>query len=473
MPAADEAVDSDRDVTSYLARSVGSYSYELLPPDVALIAKSSILDWLGVALAGSHHPVSRAVGEPAGPPEKGRTSTVLARTGRASALDAARINGTAGHVLDYDDVLTAFDGHPTAPVLPAVLAVAEAERASGKDVVAALVAGIETETRVNRVIAPSHYLNGFHTTSTVGTFGAAAATASLLRLAPEQTAHALSLAATTASGLKAAFGSWGKSLQVGHAAAEGVRAARLAWRGAVGPFDGIACEQGFAATHADSVAPDQAMTPVGEPWYCRGILFKFHASCYGTHSSIEALLRLRPRLPLDDIADIELRIAPMHVGMCTRPRVDTPLDAKFSLEFTAAMALVLGHAGEDAFSAATLAREDVRRLAARVRTTVDPMRPFTHTAVLVALRDGTSRRASVDVGMPARRGRLDDQWTRLTGKFRTLAGPVVGAARADEIVSRVAALDELARVDGLTALMRGETPAPPSRRRHTEPGKGR
>ncbi|WP_283134127.1 MmgE/PrpD family protein [Rhizohabitans arisaemae] len=450
------------DVTDHLARSVPTYLYERIPADVVLIAKSSILDWLGVALAGAGEPVSQAIAGTAAPPATGPAATVLTRADGASPADAARINGTAGHVLDYDDVLTAFDGHPTAPVLPAALAVAEVRGASGRDLLAAFVAGVETQTRVNRAVTPSHYLNGFHTTASVGVFGAAAASAHLLRLGPRRTGHALGLAATAASGLKSAFGSWGKSLQVGRAAAEGLLAARLARRGAIGPVDGIGCAQGFAPTHADAVDLAEAMTAAGTPWYCREILYKFHASCYGTHSSVEALLRLRPRLPVDRIAGVELRVTPMHVGMCTRPYVRTPLDAKFSLEFTAAMALVLGQVGEDAFTPETLARDDLRRLAAVVRTEVDPDRPFTRTAVSVVLTDGTTLRDTVDVGVPAAAGRLEPQWDRLTGKFRSLAVPVVGSARAEEIVSRVAALDGLVSVARLTALLREPGPTSPT-----------
>ncbi|MGW4031540.1 MmgE/PrpD family protein [Streptomyces sp. NPDC004838] len=459
-----EAVRGDGgvpDLTSCLAGSAAAYTYDRIPSDVLLIAKSCVLDWLGVALAGSRDPVSRVLAETVAAPVAGSAaSTLLGRAGRAAAVEAARVNGTAGHVLDYDDVLTAFDGHPTAPVLPAVLAVAEAEDASGRDVLTALVAGIETETRINRAVAPSHYRNGFHTTASVGTFGAAAATARLLGLGPDATAHALGLAATSAAGLKSAFGSWGKSLQVGRAAAEGALAALLARRDATGPADGIGCAQGFASTHADAVDAAAAMTPMGEPWYLRELLFKFHASCYGTHSSIEALLRLRPRLPVSSIADIELGISPKHVGMCTRPLVRTPLDAKFSLEFTAALALLLGRADEGVFTDEVLARDDLRRLAARVRTRVDPRGPFTRTEVRVTLTDGTRLEEAVDVGVPAAPDRLGQQRARLTGKFHGLAAPVVGAGRAAEIASLVQGLDGLDRIGRLTALTREPAAGP-------------
>ncbi|MER7542562.1 MmgE/PrpD family protein [Spirillospora sp. NPDC127506] len=445
-------------VTAHLARSAASYDYERIPPDVVLIAKSSILDWLGVALSGAGEPAARAVAEVAYPPAAGPDATVLARAARASPADAARINGTAGHVLDFDDVLTAFDGHPTAPILPSILAIAEVERAGGRDLVTALVAGIETQTRINRIVTPSHYRKGFHTTASIGVFGAATAAARLLRLGPERTVHALGLAATAASGLKVAFGSWGKSLQVGRAAAEGLHAALLARDGAVGPAEALTGAQGFASTHADAADIAGAMSAVGDPWYCRQILYKFHASCYGTHSSVEALLRLRPGLAVDDIADLELCVAPMHVGMCTRHPVETPLDAKFSLAFTAAMALVLGDVGERSFTAAVLAREDLRELAAKVRVTVDPARPFTCTAVHVTLRDGTCLREAVDVGEPAAPDQLGHQWDRLETKFRTLAAPVVGASRADALVALVAGLDALPHIDRLTGLL-GQHPA--------------
>lgn len=439
-------------VTTFLAESAAAYTFEELPEHVGRVAQSCILDWLGVVIAAAEDPVVVAIRESLSSSDSG--GSIIGTDLVAAPLDAARINGVAGHVLDYDDVLSVFTGHPTAPVLPAALAIAESKGLSGKQLLAALVAGIETEARVSQIVAPSHYAMGFHATASVGVFGSVAAVSNLLSLTVEQTTNAMGLASTSASGLKSGFGNWGKSLQVGHAASEGALAAILASKHGKGPVDGIGCEKGFAQTHSRRQDFDSARQPLGEPWHTKDVLFKYHASCYGTHSSIETLLRLREGADLAAVAEIKLGICPQHVGMCTQVNVTTPLQAKFSLAFTAALAWLKGSAAVQDFAPEVISDRAIQELAGKVVTVSDGNHGFEQTDVLVRLNDGTTLSGMADMSIAATEYQADAQWQKLAVKFHSLVDPVLGAERASNIVDAVDNLSQLDDVSQLMALTR-------------------
>ena len=226
--------------------------FDDLPPAVVEVARHCALDWFGCALAGSREPLALLLHDEL---DDGAATVVgLDRTARPRT--AALVNGAAGHALDFDDTHTLLSGHPTAPVLPAALGLAEKLDAGGEDLLTAFVVGVEVECRVGALLAPGHYRAGWHATGTVGTLGAAAACARLLGLDGERTAHALALAATQAAGLKASFGTMAKPLHAGKAASDGLLSARLAGRGFTGNPGVLEAPQGLAAA-AGGVDPDR------------------------------------------------------------------------------------------------------------------------------------------------------------------------------------------------------------------------
>ena len=199
-----------------------------LPGPVCELARQCVLDYLGVALAGAQDPLVRILldemTEAGGSPQ----ASVIGHSARLPALSAALVNGAAAHALDYDDVHMAMPGHPSVAVLPGLLALAELRGSSGREVITAFVVGYETACRIGAALQPGHYNLGFHSTSTVGSFGAAAACARLLDLDVETTAMALGVAGTQAAGLKSQFGTMCKPFHAGKAAQNGLLAARLA-----------------------------------------------------------------------------------------------------------------------------------------------------------------------------------------------------------------------------------------------------
>ncbi len=429
-------------VTTRLVRRARALAFDDLPDDVVLAAKTCLLDWIGCTLAGSHEPLTEILAVDAGPDGP---STVIGRDAMASAQSAALINGAAGHALDYDDTHLHMSGHPTAPVAPAVVALAEARNATGRDALVAFIAGVETECRLGAVMGAGHYAIGWHATGTMGTFGATAACANLLGLDEEPTLHAFGLAATQAAGLKSVFGSMAKPLHAGKAAANGLFAATIAARGFTSNTDIVDTHQGFADTHTSTFTPD-ALDHLEDRWLIAETLFKYHASCYLTHSAMEAAGALK--VDPDDIASVTIVVPPGHLDVCGIPEPRTGLEGKFSLRSTVAMAL-LGDdtAHPDAFTDARITSSEVVGL--RDRTTVEPSSEMfgTRSRIDIRTRDGRELSETADVGTPA--SDLEQQWQRLTAKFIRLAALVLGEERAWTIHDRVRHLDELDDVAAL------------------------
>src|SRR5262245_42478788 len=225
-----------------LAKRIHAFSYQGLPQAAVESAKIGILDTVGVTLAGSLEPcarIARRVSAAPGP------ALLFGTTQRLSVTDATLVNGVAAHALDFDDCNNTLGGHPSVPILPGLFALADAMPVRGRDLIAAYVAGFETETRIARAVNLHHYDKGWHPTATLGVFGAAAAVSLLLALTEEQTATALAIAASLSSGLKANFGTMTKPLHIGRCAQNGVLAAMLAREGMTASHDAFEHTQGF------------------------------------------------------------------------------------------------------------------------------------------------------------------------------------------------------------------------------------
>ena len=218
-------------VSSELAARIGAMRYVDLPEVAIHWAKVALLDTIGVTLAGAREPTARIAADVLDVDALPGPALVLGGRTRTRALDAALVNGAAAHALDFDDCNNTIGGHPSVPILPALIALAEERHASGHDVLLAYVTGFEVETRIARAVHFHHYEKGWHPTATIGIFGCAAACARLLGLDAARTATALAIAASFASGLKSNFGTMTKPLHVGHCTRNGLFAALLAERG--------------------------------------------------------------------------------------------------------------------------------------------------------------------------------------------------------------------------------------------------
>ncbi|MEM7221133.1 MAG: MmgE/PrpD family protein, partial [Pseudomonadota bacterium] len=264
----------------------GGLTWDDLPSDVQTLAQQCALDWYGCALAGAREPLAGLLRDEFA--HRGGDCGVIGADIKLEPATAALLNGASGHALDFDETNPGVGCHAVAPVLPAVLAAAQAAGASGARLLTAFVVGLEIEGRVGMSIGGRHYLRGWHTTATFGTFGAAAGVAHVLGLDQAGYETAMALAASSAAGVKANFGTMTKPYHAGQSAERGLIAARLAARGFTANRDAVEGNQGYlhAAGDGDNNHAE-ALAAKADSWLIRDALFKYHAACHLTHASIE------------------------------------------------------------------------------------------------------------------------------------------------------------------------------------------
>jgi 2-methylcitrate dehydratase PrpD len=414
--------------------------------------RRGLLDTVGVALAGAGEEAVRVLREVVLPAGSDGPATLLGLGGRASVLDATLINATAAHALDFDDTQANVRGHPSATIAPAALALAESLGSSGAELITAYVVGIEVAGRIGRGLGPAHARQGFHSTGTLGVFGAVAAAGRLLGLDPVQAAHALGIAASSAAGLRSNFGFMAKPLHAGNSARAGVLAAQLARRGFTATPEVLDAPHGFVDVFSPGDADPNRLLAEGE-WQIvePGIAVKKYPCCNRGHRAADAILALVERFDLqpDEIERIEVILpagevdAAGRVGPMIYPRPTTGLQAKFSLQYVLAAAVVDRGLGVAAFTDAAVARSEVNALRARVVPMADEGRPasvaeLNYVEVRVVRRDGSVVYESVRFSRGDPRGGISLTAGELAAKFVDCAR----LTRPEETVARSLALFE-------------------------------
>jgi len=444
-------------ISGTLARSLADLRRTRVPEPALDASSSMLLDWLGSALAGSRtDPGARLLAYGDAEPEGG--ASVIGGKGARSAETAAFVNGALSHIVEMDDVDRGSVLHPGAVVIPAALAVAELRSKGGREFLSAIVAGYEVAIRVGEAVGKKHYFY-FHNTSTCGVFGAAAAASWLLDLDEERMVWALGNAGTQASGLWEfnAEGVMSKHLHAGRAASNGVLAALLAERGFTGPSRILEGERGFFRAMAPDADPERVVSGLGGPTPLKihGVSLKPHASCRHTHSAIDCALALRPRIGTERIESVEVDTYGATLALCDRPRPATPYEAKFSLQFCVASALLRGEAGLGAFGGDSIRNSSVAHLLATVRARVEPDIEARYPAewparVRVRLANG----AILDAETPYPKGDPENPLSRseIEEKFRALAaygGREGAVALLLDWVRSISKLDRLSLPRGL------------------------
>lgn len=311
-----------------------------------------------------------AAGQPTGP------CTVLGSSQKHAAETAALLNGGLSHIMEMDDLDRGSVVHPGAVVIPAALAVAQREGASGQDFLGAVVAGYEVAIRIGEAASKRHYFY-FHNTATCGVFGATAAAGWVLGLTAGQLVWALGNAGTMAAGLWQfnADGDMSKHLHAGRAAANGVLAADLARHGFTGARRILEGERGFFAATAPDADPARVTVSLNShspQFKISGVSIKPHASCRHTHPAIDAALSLRPQLAGRAIREVQLDTYQAAIDLCRNPSPDTPYAAKFSLPYCVATALLRGEVGLESFAEETIADPAVADLMPRILIRPNP-----------------------------------------------------------------------------------------------------
>jgi 2-methylcitrate dehydratase PrpD len=439
--------------------SFGSFVVRARPPAAARArAAAALLDTIGVTLAGVSEPAARSVQEVVAADGSGGCR-VIGTTLKASASNAALANGTAAHALDYDDMCFVSLAHPSAPLVAAALAAAEAEGAPGAALLDGYVVGFEIEARLGIVMNPRHYERGWHCTSTLGTIGAAAAACRVFGLDAGPTNHAIAIAASEASGLKENFGTMVKPLHAGLAARNGVLAALLARAGMTASAAAIDGRQGFlAAMDSERPSLDEAAADLGSRWELldTGITVKLYPSCAGTHPTLDALLDLRrgERFAADDVEDIQIDVDSITPTVLIHDRPASALEAKFSMPFCAAAALVDGRVDIETFTS-RLRDPAIAALMQRVSMRPDAgldqvAPPLTQARVRVRLKDGRALTASASGarGYPDRPASREE----LAAKFMVCAERALPHERA---ARAMALLQDVERIGDVRTLTEG------------------
>lgn len=334
-------------LATQIAQRIHALSYEDITPAAHEWTASAFLDTVGCALAGINEYGPQALLRVPGVADAQGPSLIWGTARRTGVLDAALVNGTACHALDFDDVAGSLGGHPSAMLVPALISLAELAGARGRDLVLAYVVGFETECRIARGVHHHHYEKGWHPTATLGIFGTVAAASRLLRLSVETTAVALGMAASFSSGLKANFGTMTKPLHVGHAVRDGLLATLLAREGFTANPGAFEHKMGFLDVFNGPGTYDIGHMLNGwyDPLECGGPAdpgLKPYPCCGSTHPSISRAIELATRhhLTAERIGHVTVMPHARRLPHTNNPDPHTPLAAKFSVQYCVARALV-------------------------------------------------------------------------------------------------------------------------------------
>ena len=367
------------DVTRQLACFFAAARYADLPADAVAAAQRGVLDWLGCALAGSRHPTLDILLAVASEFNGQAQATVLGRQCRIGLLEAALVNGQAGHVLDYDDThMAGVVLHASSPVLAALFALSESSESpgsravSGADLITAYAIGFEAGVRIGQA-SPGHHKGGWHLTGTLGTLAASAASAKLLGLDEQQMIYALGIGGTQAAGMQQNRGTMCKSFHAGRAASSGVLSARLAQKNFNSAEDIVEGKRGFCRTFSDVAAPELALLELGTRWEIVRNGLKPYACGVVLHPAIDALIAIRSGAGFTGAAidEVSLRVHPLVMSITGLPNPDTGLKSKFSIYHSAAVALLDGAAGVAQYSDGRAGAAEVVALRQKIVVTAD------------------------------------------------------------------------------------------------------
>ena len=476
------ARSSGNSLTDYVARFIVDTRAADIPAAVAHLAKRSILDGIGLAVAGavaeSGHIVRRHLQSLGCDSRRG--STVIGTGIQLPPRFAAFANGVAIHADDYDDTQLAVASdrvyglltHPTAPALPPVLALGEREGRSGRDVLTAYQVAVEVETKIAEAIDPRHYQDGFHSTATIGAIAAGAGAARVLGLDHEQTRRALAIAASQAAGLRENFGTMMKPFHAGRACESGVVAAQFAQLGFTATPIILEAGRGFFKAAGGGYDAAAIEGKLGRPWTFEspGISIKPHPSGSLTHPGMGLMLDLIREHDLKpaQVKRVAVGVNRQNVNALIHNRPVNELQAKFSMQFCMAILLLRRKAGLAEFTDEVVNRPDVKAMIEKIDYRVHPEADAAGyekmtTIIDIELADGRtiSGRAYFGKGSPVN-PMSDDE---LADKFRECAawGKLPGA-RAEKVIELVFGLQKLKNVRDLMKLLRtGATTARPAR----------
>jgi 2-methylcitrate dehydratase PrpD len=440
-------------ITQILARFVSAHPSRGWDDAVEREAHRTFYNWLGCAIGAARHEAADAALAAAAMLEPAPQATVLGRAERVDMASAALVNGITSHTFDFDDTHLKTIIHPAGPVASAVLALAEKQGASGREVVDALVLGIDVACRIGNTMYPDHYDRGWHITGSTGMLGAAAGCARLLKLDEQQTAMALGIAASQPVGLREQFGTMTKPFHPGAAARAGLTSALLAKHGFTSSPRALEAPRGFVQVVSDKRAWNEVTDELGERFEISFNTYKPFACGIVIHPGIDACVQLRDQgVTPEQVQSIELRVHSLVLELTGKKEPRDGLQGKFSVYHGCAVGLIYGRAGEEEFSDAIVNDARVVALRGKVNAIVDDSIDEAAVDATAVLTDGRKVHVRVDHAIGSLQRPLSD--AQLEAKFTSLVSPVLGEEKACEITAACWRLSSLPGMRELTALCR-------------------
>ena len=418
-------------------------------------AHRTFMNWLGCAVGATHHEAADAALAAVAMLQPAAQASVLGRSENVDMASAALVNGITSHTFDFDDTHLKTIIHPAGPVASAVLALAEHMGNTGREVIDALVIGIDVSCRIGNAMYPDHYDRGWHITGSTGTLGAAAACARLLKLDVQQTAMALGIAASQPVGMREQFGTMTKPFHPGAAARAGLMSALLASKGFTASPKALEAPRGMMQTVSLKNDWSEITTELGQRFEISFNSYKPFACGIVIHPSIDACAQLRAQfekdgVTLDQVQSIELRVHSLVLELTGKKEPVDGLQAKFSVYHGCAAGLTFGFAAEDEFSDAVVNRPDMVALRRKVVATVDDSIDEASADVTAVLADGRRVHVFVEHAIGSLKNPMTD--TQLEAKFQGMCDQVLGAGRTSELINACWAIGKSASLAEVVAL---------------------
>ena len=438
-------------ITQILANFVATHPSRGWSDTVDHEAHRTFINWLGCAVGAAHHEAAEAALAAVNLLQPSPQATVLGRPEKVDMASAALVNGITSHTFDFDDTHLKTIIHPAGPVASAVLALAEHTGSTGREVIDALVIGIDVSCRVGNAMYPDHYDRGWHITGSTGTLGAAAACARLLKLDVQQTAMALGIAASQPVGMREQFGTMTKPFHPGGAARAGLMSALLASQGYTASPKALEAPRGMMQTVSTKNSWGEITGELGQRFEISFNSYKPFACGIVIHPSIDACAQLRAQgVTPDQVERIELKVHSLVLELTGKKEPADGLQAKFSVYHGCAAGLTFGRSAEEEFADALVTRGDMVALRRKVVSTVDDSIDEASADVTAVLLDGRRVHVFVKHAIGSLQNPMSD--SQLEAKFQDLSDPVLGAGQTSELINACWALGQAANVAAVVAL---------------------
>ncbi len=437
-------------VTRILAEFVATHPSKGWTDEVEHEAHRTFLNWLGCAVGASRHEAVQAALRAVQVLEPSQQAMIAGRSERVDIASAALVNGISSHLFDFDDTHLKTIIHPAGPVCSAVLALAELTGANGRQIIDAIVLGIDVACRIGNTIYPHHYDRGWHITGSTGSLGAAAACARLLSLDVEKTTMALGIAASQPVGLREQFGTMTKPFHPGAAARAGLMSALLAKEGFTASPKAIEAPRGFAQVVSTKFDWNEITDELGKRFEISFNAYKPFACGIVIHPSIDASVQLKEQgVTADNLERLDLRVHSLVLELTGKKEPKDGLEGKFSVYHGCAAGLIFGRASEDEYEDAIVNREDVVATRRKVKATVDDSIDEAAVEATATLKDGRTIHVRVDHAIGSLQRPMTDQ--DLMDKFSAMSIPVIGEDKTRNLIALCWKLSEAADVRSLVA----------------------